>query len=301
MINFTDIIKGKFLEEFSAISVQEMLVAIALSFALSLFIVFIYRITYAGVSFSPSFAGCLIMISMVTTVVILVITSNVVLSLGMVGALSIVRFRTAVKDARDTAFLFWAIATGIICGAGYVTMSVLSALLLGLLFVLVHAFGTKQKSDSYMVVAHFEDGAEVEEKLSALPGYRMKNKTMSGAATQIVVEVRLDDAGMAVLEQLRQCALTERHARALLKLPTDVQKLKTIQLIVRQGLSVAKTEQYIESLLAQKQPKVPRANVGAFLNNLNQSLARIQLSGIPAVSERRETDSQIVLTITIPK
>ena len=204
MINFTDIIKGKFLEELSAISVQEMLVAIALSFALSLFIVFIYRITYAGVSFSPSFAGCLIMISMVTTVVILVITSNVVLSLGMVGALSIVRFRTAVKDARDTAFLFWAIATGIICGAGYVTISVLSALLLGLLFVLVHAFGTKQKSDSYMVVAHFEDGAEVEEKLSALPGYRMKNKTMSGAATQIVAEVRLDDAGMAVLEQLRK-------------------------------------------------------------------------------------------------
>ena len=80
-----------------------------------------------------------------------------------------------------------------------------------------------------------------------------------------------------------------------------MQKLQTIQLIVRQGLSVAKTEQYIESLLAQKQPKVPRANVGAFLNNLNQSLARIQLSGIPAVSERRETDSQIVLTITIPK
>ena len=204
MINFTDIIKGKFLEEFSAISVQEMLVAIALSFALSLFIVFIYRITYAGVSFSPSFAGCLIMISMVTTVVILVITSNVVLSLGMVGALSIVRFRTAVKDARDTAFLFWAIATGIICGAEYVTISVLSALLLGLLFVLVHAFGTRQKSDSYMVVAHFEDSAEVEEKLSALPGYRMKNKTMSGAATQIVAEVRLDDAGMAVLEQLRK-------------------------------------------------------------------------------------------------
>ena len=106
VINFTDVIKGKFLEEFSAISIQQMLIAIALSFALSLFIVFIYRITYAGVSFSPSFAGCLIMISMVTTVVILVITSNVVLSLGMVGALSIVRFRTAVKDARDTAFLF---------------------------------------------------------------------------------------------------------------------------------------------------------------------------------------------------
>ena len=204
MINFTDIIKGKFLEEFSAISIQEMLVAIALSFVLSLFIVYIYRVTYAGVSFSPSFAGCLIMISMVTTVVILVITSNVVLSLGMVGALSIVRFRTAVKDARDTAFLFWAIATGIICGAGYVTISILSALLLGLLFVLVHALGSKQKFGTYMVVARFEEGPQAEETLAALPGYRLKNKTMAGSVTEIVAEARLDDAGMTALEDLRK-------------------------------------------------------------------------------------------------
>ena len=203
MVNFTDILKGKFLQEFSAISVNEMLVAIALSFALSLFIVFIYKITYAGVSFSHSFAGCLIMISMVTTVVILVITSNVVLSLGMVGALSIVRFRTAVKDARDTAFLFWAIATGIICGAGYVTISVLSALLLGLLFVLVHAFGSKHKSNSYMVVARFEEGNQVEENLSALPGYKMKNMTMVGNTTELVAEVRLDSKAMDRLSQLR--------------------------------------------------------------------------------------------------
>ena len=175
MITFSDILKGKFLEEFSAISINDMLVAIALSFVLSLFIVYIYRVTYAGVSFSHSFAGCLILISMVTTMVILVITSNVVLSLGMVGALSIVRFRTAVKDARDTAFLFWAIASGIICGAGYVTISILSALLLGLLFVLVHAFGGKFKSNTYMVVARFEDGSEVEGQLAALPGYRLKN------------------------------------------------------------------------------------------------------------------------------
>ena len=205
VINFTDVIKGKFLEEFSAISIQQMLIAIALSFALSLFIVFIYRITYAGVSFSPSFAGCLIMISMVTTVVMLVIPSNVVLSLGMVGALSIVRFRTAVKDARDTAFLFWAIATGIICGAGYVTISVLSALLLGLLFVLIHAFGSKQHFGTYMVVARFEADPQVEEQLSALPGYRMKNKTMAGATTELVAEVKLDTNGMAALETLRSC------------------------------------------------------------------------------------------------
>ena len=206
MITFSDILKGKFLEEFSAISINDMLVAIALSFVLSLFIVYIYRVTYAGVSFSHSFAGCLILISMVTTMVILVITSNVVLSLGMVGALSIVRFRTAVKDARDTAFLFWAIASGIICGAGYVTISILSALLLGLLFVLVHAFGGKFKSNTYMVVARFEDGSEVEGQLAALPGYRLKNKTMAGSATELVAEVRLDNAGMEQLSSLRSVA-----------------------------------------------------------------------------------------------
>ena len=104
-----------------------------------------------------------------------------------------------------------------------------------------------------------------------------------------------------VLEALRRENLTERHARALLKLQSEPEKLTTIAAISRVGMGVAQTERYIEELLAGKEKKQPRANVGAFLNNLNQSLARIQRSGIPAVSERRETDSQIVLTITIPK
>ena len=126
---------------------------------------------------------------------------------------------------------------------------------------------------------------------------RLLGKSQSAIANKL----RLLQHSRPVLEQLRQTGLTERHARALLKLRDDVQKLQAISVIARQGMTVAKAEQYIESLLAQKQPKAQKANVGAFLNNLNQSLARIQLSGIPAVSERRETDSQIVLTITIPK
>ena len=203
MMNFSDIFKGKFLEEFSAISVSQMLIAIALTFVLSLFIVFIYRITYAGVSFSRSFAGCLIMIAMVTSVVILVITSNVVLSLGMVGALSIVRFRTAVKEASDTAFLFWAIATGIICGAGYVTIAVLATLLLGALFVAVHAFGSKHKGNSYMVVARYGAHAEVEEVVSRMPGYKLKNLTLRGSTTELVAEMRLGDTQMKQLAALR--------------------------------------------------------------------------------------------------
>ena len=203
MISFTDILKGNFLAEFSAISVGEMLVAIALAFVLSLFIVYIYRITYAGVSFSRSFAGCLIMISMVTALVIQVITSNVVLSLGMVGALSIVRFRTAVKEPADTAFLFWAIATGIICGAGYVTISILATILLGLLFVVVYALSRKHKANSYMVVARFDADCDVDAELAKLPGYQLKNKTLNAQMTELVAEVRLGEKEMDAISQMR--------------------------------------------------------------------------------------------------
>ena len=203
MITFADIMKGKFLEEFSAISMTDALIAIALSFALSLFIVFIYRVTYAGVNYSRNFTGCLMMLSMVTTMVILVISSNMVLSLGMVGALSIVRFRTAVKEPADTAFLFWAIATGIICGAGYVTISILMTLLLGLLFVAVHAFAGKQKHSTYMIVLRYDADSDVESKLAALNGYKMKNKTMTGNYTELVAELKLTDAQLKKIDYLR--------------------------------------------------------------------------------------------------
>ena len=203
MINIIDIIQGKFIEEFSAISMAELIIAVTLSFLLGLFVVFIYRTTYAGVNFSSSFAGCLIMISMVTTLVILIISSNVVLSLGMVGALSIVRFRTAVKEATDTAFLFWAIATGILCGAGYVTISILATLLLGLLFVAVFVLSKKQKFGSYMIVARYDAGSPVEDKLMELPGFTMKNKSMTRECTELVGEVRLKDTSFRAVNGLR--------------------------------------------------------------------------------------------------
>ena len=203
MINFSDILKGNFMAEFSAITVSEMLIAIVLSFVLSLFIVFIYKITYAGVCYSRSFAACLIMIGMVTAVVIQVITSNVVLSLGMVGALSIVRFRTAVKEPSDTAFLFWAIATGIICGAGYITISILATLILGLLFVGMYVFGKKSKADTYMVVLRCSADSEAADELAGLPGYKLKNKTINATSTAIVAELHLGRKGLHDLDQLR--------------------------------------------------------------------------------------------------
>jgi ParB family chromosome partitioning protein len=106
---------------------------------------------------------------------------------------------------------------------------------------------------------------------------------------------------LAVQQRLRETNLTERHARALLKLPTEEEKLQAISYIARMGLSVARSEQYIDSLLSIQVKKLPNTNVEQFLRSVNQTLSRIQKSGISAISERRETDSQIVLTITIPK
>ena len=126
---------------------------------------------------------------------------------------------------------------------------------------------------------------------------RLLGKSQSAVANKL----RLLRHSVQVLDALRQAGLTERHARALLKLPAEHQKMQAIAVIARQNMSVARTEQYIESLLSQQDGDRKKANVGAFLSYLNQSLARIQLSGISAVSERRETESQIVLTITIPK
>ena len=126
---------------------------------------------------------------------------------------------------------------------------------------------------------------------------RLLGKSQSAVANKL----RLLRHSQPVLEALRRAELTERHARALLKLPDEEAKLRAIAEISRQGMSVARTESYVERLLAQPREKESSANVAAFLNTLTQSLAKIQLSGIGAVSERRETDSQIVLTITIPK
>jgi len=124
---------------------------------------------------------------------------------------------------------------------------------------------------------------------------RLLGKSQSAIANKLRI-LRHSDT---ILEQLRAAGLSERHARALLKLSGDDEKLAAIAQIARQAMNVAQTEKYIQSLLTEKkEPK--KANVGSFLNNLTQSLQKIQLSGIPAVSERRETDSQIVLTITIP-
>ncbi len=133
--------------------------------------------------------------------------------------------------------------------------------------------------------------------MSEAQAARLLGKSQSAVANKL----RLLRHSPQVLTALREGNLTERHGRALLKLPEEAMKLEVIGHILRHGLSVAKTEQYIDALLSQKAERPRRVDLSGFLNSLDQSLARIQRSGISAISERRETDSQIVLTITIPK
>lgn len=126
---------------------------------------------------------------------------------------------------------------------------------------------------------------------------QLLGKSQSGVANKL----RLLRHSPQVLQALREKGLTERHARALLKLPAETEKLKVIDLVAKLGMSVARTEQYIESLLENREETQKSVNVRAFLRSVNQTLVKIQQSGIPAISERRETEDRIVLTITIPK
>ena len=135
-MTFSDIFKSSFLNNVASVSLLDMAIAMVLAFAIGLFIFLIYKKTFSGVMYSSSFGVTLIALTLVTTFVILAVTSNVVLSLGMVGALSIVRFRTAIKEPLDIAFLFWAIAAGIVLAAGMIPLAVIGSIIIGVIILL---------------------------------------------------------------------------------------------------------------------------------------------------------------------
>lgn len=189
-MSISDLIKNKFVEEFTAISVGTLLTTLLLSFALGLFVLVIYRVTYGGVSFSKSFALSLVMLSMVTSLAILTVRSNVVLSLGMVGALSIVRFRAAVKDPLDIGFLFWGIAAGITAGAQLYWVALLGTAVIAVLYILITIFRKEKKS--YLLIVRYDTSCEmnVNGVLGAVK-YRLKNKTQTGNKIELTVEVKI--------------------------------------------------------------------------------------------------------------
>lgn len=194
-MSFSDIFQSSFLENVTAVSVLDMLLTIVLSFGIGLFIFLVYKRTYRGVMYSASFGTTLVALTMITSTVILAVTSNVVLSLGMVGALSIVRFRTAIKDPLDIAFLFWSIAAGIILAAGMIPLAVIGSVCIGLI-LLVFVRG-KSHLYPYMVVLTCDDHAAEERARRFLDGQVIravvKSKTAVKGSIELNIEVRLKE------------------------------------------------------------------------------------------------------------
>ena len=206
-MTFSDIFKSSFLTNINTFSALDVLLALSLSFVLGLFIFLIYKKTHKGVMYSDSFGVSLIAMSMITSLVIIAVTSNVVLSLGMVGALSIVRFRTAIKEPMDIAFLFWSIAVGIVLGAGLLPLAVIGSVLIGVIIVI---FATRKIGDTpYILVINMENDEnenEVNETIvSETKKSLLKTKSISTSGVQLIYEVRIKDGATDFINNLGSC------------------------------------------------------------------------------------------------
>ena len=205
-INFTDVFKSSFLENVAAVTIFDMVLALILAFALGLFIYFVYKKTYAGVMYSSSFGMTLVALTMITTLVILAVTSNVVLSLGMVGALSIVRFRTAIKEPMDIAFLFWSIAAGIVLAAGMIPLAVFGSVVIGIVILLFA--NRKDMTHPYIVVlsvnGHDSEKAAVEYLKTKTRKCVTKSKTARRGSVELNVEIRLTDDNTDFINELSE-------------------------------------------------------------------------------------------------
>ena len=195
MTTFQDIFKSGFLENVTSVSILDMVVALILAFCIGMFIFLVYYKTYTGVMYSTSFGVSLVALTMITTVVILAVTSNIVLSLGMVGALSIVRFRTAIKEPLDIVFLFWAIAVGIVLAAGVIPLAVIGSVVIGV--VLLVFVNRKSRSHPYIVVIQCADSSSVTEAESFLKQHTercaVKSKSARKDRVEVDFEIRLKD------------------------------------------------------------------------------------------------------------
>ena len=205
-MTFSEIFKSSFLSNITAVSMFDMVLALVLAFGLGVFIYLIYKKTYAGVMYSSSFGVTLVALTMITTLVILAVTSNVVLSLGMVGALSIVRFRTAIKEPLDIAFLFWSIAGGIVLAAGMIPLAVFGSVLIGL--IILFFANRKENTNPYIIVLECS-GHESEQKAMAFLKERttkctVKSKTARKGSVELNLEIRLKDDNTDFVNQLSE-------------------------------------------------------------------------------------------------
>lgn len=204
-MGFFDIIKKSVVSEFTGtISIGDMMLSLVTAFVIGLLIVWVYRKTYSGVVYSKSFALSVILLGMVTALIIRTINSNLALSLGMVGALSIVRFRTAIKEPVDTVFMFWAISAGIMAGAGLYIVAIVSSIALGILYFISYTMSFKRGSKYLFVLKYNIDMDEqIEKVIKKLPKYKLKSKSITGDTIELTFEIELSEGKTELLNKFK--------------------------------------------------------------------------------------------------
>lgn len=204
-LNFNDIFKSSILEKTNSFSVVDSLIGLLIAFAVGLFIYWVYKKTFSGVIYSHTFNISLIVMSMATALIIMGISSNVLLSLGMVGALSIVRFRTPIKDPMDIVYIFWAIVAGILCGAGFIPLVIIGSILIGAVLLI---FVNKIKVENpYLLIVKYND-ISIENSIEHVVAessqkHTVKSKSvMPGDEFEITYEIRVKDSDIGFINNI---------------------------------------------------------------------------------------------------
>ena len=205
-MTFSNIFKSSFLESVTEFSPVDVLVGMAFALILGLFIFLIYKKTFSGIMYSTGFAMSLVGLSLVTTLVIMAVTSNVVLSLGMVGALSIVRFRSAIKEPMEIVFVFWALAVGIVIGAGMIPLAVIGSVIIGAILVV---FAKKKFGDEpYILIVNCADEKAEENAMNIIAKsvnkHIVKSKTVTAAGIELTAEIRVKDAATTFVNRVSE-------------------------------------------------------------------------------------------------
>lgn len=203
------------------ITIEGVIITLALALVLGLFVYLIYRLTFTGVIFVKSFGTSLIMLTMVTAFIIMVVSSSMALSFGLVGALSIVRFRTAVKDPLDTIFMFWAIACGLILGAQYYLPALVGSAAIGVSLLVWNLFKSK-KNLPFMLVLRFDEASkkEVQTVLRKLPAGKLKSKIVSEGTIELTIEMNMRESEAGMVDSFS--AIPGVHNASLISYKGDV-------------------------------------------------------------------------------
>ena len=208
LVTFSDIFKSSFLENVKEFSVIDTLIGMLFALVIGLFVFLVYRKTFSGVMYSTGFAMALIGLSLVTTLVIMAVTSNVVLSLGMVGALSIVRFRAAIKEPMEIVFLFWSLAAGIVIGAGMIPLAVIGSVIIGVVLILIS--NRKYRNTPYILIVSCADEKAEENALSligqSVDRFLVKSKNVSTAGIELTAEIRIKNEATGFVNRVQDIA-----------------------------------------------------------------------------------------------